>query len=480
MKYLFSLLAIILLISCEKVTPVSENTTKITIKIESPENLEIRITKDDKYDFNYKDEVVAIAESDDAGFFKFEFKLDEIGVFKIKQKNSVLLDRVYLYPGDDLKIFVDNTNRDEIKFKFEGKSAKVNNFVVNLNSQYPKKGDYYKYLLDPNAEEFNKWVDERYNGMLEYFHDYFIIDTLPDFINTYELSYINFEWAYLKNEWAILNYYYQNDKWDQEIIPENHYSFLKDLKVEEPYLHIFLGRYLESLVWEWHITQIKNGVQPTAQTRELAKFEFAKQKFIGETADIAMSLCLNDLIVYGFDERMLEVLNKMMSEYRQNVKNKNYLANIESYYKKRFTLLKGNPAPEFTLPNPFNAPISLKDFKGKAVYVFFWSLMYDPSLKYLNSFTKLQQKYIDNDKIALISVAMDEDGLEKWKKHLGEEAIGGIQLYCEGLFTNKIAVDYMINNIPFAIIIDKEGKIYMMNAPYPDSEKLPSILEGFL
>ncbi|MFH1049961.1 MAG: thioredoxin-like domain-containing protein [bacterium] len=480
MRYLIAIFLLITLFSCEKIRPVSENNTKVIIKIEAPENFEISITKDDKYDFNYKDVVIAVAESDDAGVFKFEFDLKETGVFKIKQKNVVMLDRVYLFPGDELKIYVDNTNRDDVKYKFEGKSAKVNNFVVNLNSQYPKDNEYYQNLLNPKADEFTKWVDERHNGMLEYFHDYFITDTLTDFIRNYELSNINFEWAYLKNEWAILNYYYQLDKWNEAVIPENYYSFLKDLKIEEPYLHIFLGRYLESLVWEWHIGQVKDGVQPTTQTRELAKFDFAKKKFSGETSDIAMTLCLNDLIVYSFDERMLEVLNKMMGDYKQNVKNRNYLANIENYYKKRFTILKGNPAPEFTLPNSFNAPISLKDFKGNVVYVFFWSLMYEPSLQYLKNITELQQKFENNDKITLISIEMDEGGMEKWKKHLVEQSLDGIHLYCEGLFTNKIAVDYMINNIPFAIIIDKSGKIFMMNAPYPDNDKLAGIIEGLL
>ena len=151
MKYFVGIFLVLIFASCEKFTPVSENTTTLVVHIISPEKYELSITKDDFYDFNYKDEIVETVKIDENGEFRIKFNLKEVGVFKLKQKRAVLLDRVYLFPGDELRIEIDNLNKDDIQYEFKGKSANVNKFVINLTKMYPKDDEFYNNLINPNS-----------------------------------------------------------------------------------------------------------------------------------------------------------------------------------------------------------------------------------------------------------------------------------------------------------------------------------------
>ncbi|MFC2129922.1 TlpA family protein disulfide reductase [Bacteroidota bacterium] len=474
------LILITLAVSCGKVeTPVSDNSTRISGRIAIPKSDEIIISKDNPYDFGFDYQIIATAKLDSTGAFSVEFPLEQADIVQLKNGDETLIKKVYVYTGDELIIDYDNLQKD-IKIKFEGESANANEYISQIAIQFPKDNEYYQQLINPNLEEFIKWAGDRRQQMLNYYNNYFIKDSIPPRVKNNEMSNINYEWAYLRNEWAIRNYYYLPEKWDNFTLPDNYYSFLKDLTIDEPYLHNFLGRYLEGLVWEWHIKQVKKGLTPTTQTRGLAKFEAAKAKFAGSSRDIAMALCINDILTYGFDERMVEVTNKLMEDFKRNVNDKIYFLPIETKYRKRLSLLKENPAPDFSLPNIYNAPISLSDFIGKTIYVYFWGTVYNPSVRMLDQYKELLEKFSDNSEIAFISIAMEENNFDNWKKMVNEKQLPGIQLYMEGQFSNKVAKDYMINTIPFSMIIDKEGKIIDLNAPFPGLKKLEVLLKALL
>ncbi|ROL59381.1 TlpA family protein disulfide reductase [Bacteroidetes/Chlorobi group bacterium ChocPot_Mid] len=479
MRYLVAIFLLLSLIGCEKFFPASENTTKIKLHIDVPPD-EVMIVRDNPYDFNYDYEVVAKAKLSKDFDFQFQFNLKEKDVFQLRTKENVIIERIYLYPGDELKVNIDNTNPEDLHIKFDGESAKANSFVQNIKSQYVKHQDYYDQLNNPNADVFNHYIDSLHNDMLSYFKEFFFKDSIPEVVKKMETANIDFEWAYAKIDWTIRNFYYNPQNWDKKIIPDNYYAFLNNLNLIEPYLSLFLTHYLESLIWDWHIKEVQKGVQPTEQNREMAKYQIAKQKFFGESADIAMTLCLNDLLMINFDERMMNVINNLLNDFRSSVKNKKYVEPIEKLYKQRISLLKGNPAPNFTLPNLFNAPISLNDFKGKVIYCYFWSMQYDPSIQMAKFLNRIQIENLRNPNIAFISVALEENNQEKWKNFIQGDTLTGAQLYAEGLFASKVAKDYMINTLPYAFIVDKKGNIGMMNAPFPTDSNLIETLIRFM
>ena len=480
MKYFLIIIAIFaLLTSCDKSDgPVPSDETRITGSLMSFPSFEVSITEDDIYDMNYEYKVLVTATVDSTGNFVFQFPLTEPKVVQFRIGNQILIQNLYVYPGDDLKLKIDNRSPESLTIKYEGKSAKANEFHENIKKFFPKDQEFENQLYNPDLNAFLEWNDNRRKDMLDYYNDYFVKDTVPTMVNVNEISDINFQWAYLKNEWALRNYYYYQEAWTSKVIPDNYWDFLKDINFNEPFLHNFVDRYLESLVWQWHINQVMSGKTPTTQEMEFVRYEHAKNKFTNESRDIAMAMCINGLLAYQFDERVVELVSSLLNKFKNDVNNKNYIKPLEEKFKKRMSLLKGNPARDFSLPNIFKAPIALSDFKGKVVYLYFWSTMNPASPDVIPHFNNLQMQFAGDTNIVFLSLSLENNSWDKWKAFVDDNRALGAQIYVEGSFSNKVAKDYMINALPVYVLIDKKGKIYTMTAPYPGDEKLPDLLKS--
>ena len=68
--------------------------------------------------------------------------------------------------------------------------------------------------------------------------------------------------------------------------------------------------------------------------------------------------------------------------------------------------LTGKPSPDFELEDHKGGTKSLKDFKGKYVYIDVWATWCGPCLGQIPSLQKLEEKYKDK-KIAFISISID-------------------------------------------------------------------------
>ncbi len=70
--------------------------------------------------------------------------------------------------------------------------------------------------------------------------------------------------------------------------------------------------------------------------------------------------------------------------------------------------------------------------------------------------------------------------LEKWKKLITDQKLGGVQLIGEAAFKSSICKNYGIKSIPRFLLFDKEGKIVSIDAPRPSDPKLKALLQKHL
>jgi thiol-disulfide isomerase/thioredoxin len=142
-------------------------------------------------------------------------------------------------------------------------------------------------------------------------------------------------------------------------------------------------------------------------------------------------------------------------------------------------LKKGNPAPEFVGFEDYKGgKKSLKDFRGKYVYVDVWATWCRPCIAQFPALKKLEDDYKGKN-IEFISISTDDDrrsktwenANKKWRTMVKNRKLGGTQLWA-GKDDAKFSQDYMITTIPRFFLIDPKGNIIDSNAKRPADPNL--------
>lgn len=120
----------------------------------------------------------------------------------------------------------------------------------------------------------------------------------------------------------------------------------------------------------------------------------------------------------------------------------------------------GKTAPDFTLPDLSGNMVSLKDFRGKIVFVDFWATYCVPCRKSMPELAKLYKEYRDEGLVILGLSVDDPDSYEN--RYVSEfKDKYGVQ-YPILRADEKMMKDYLGTKeafLPTLIIVDRYGKI---------------------
>lgn len=137
---------------------------------------------------------------------------------------------------------------------------------------------------------------------------------------------------------------------------------------------------------------------------------------------------------------------------------------LDEYNKRRATI-KGTPFPETVVLRDANGnTVDFSTFKGKYVYIDMWASWCGPCRKEIPHLQQLE-KELQNDNVIFVSISIDKDQ-QAWKQKMIEHDMHGHQLLD---IDNQLGQALNVRGIPFFVIYDKEGKLYMHNAPRPSS-----------
>lgn len=160
---------------------------------------------------------------------------------------------------------------------------------------------------------------------------------------------------------------------------------------------------------------------------------------------------------------------------------KSYLA--ESFSLKEI-LSAGTPSPVFENYENYNgSKTSLKDLKGKYVYVDVWATWCGPCKAEIPSLKALEKKYHGKN-IQFVSLSIDDDrshggSWEKartdWKAMIADKELSGIQLFAPNGWQSQFVLDYKIKGIPRFILIDPNGNVVTPDAPRPSDASLTEL-----
>lgn len=118
---------------------------------------------------------------------------------------------------------------------------------------------------------------------------------------------------------------------------------------------------------------------------------------------------------------------------------------------------------DFELVNPVGEKVKISSLvpKGEYCMLEFWASWCGPCRAEIPHLVKINEKYKDSG-FKIISISIDEKDAQ-WKKAMTEEKMTWSQLNDPHGFEGEIAKAYNILGIPFAILVDPNGRIVDFN-----------------
>ena len=158
--------------------------------------------------------------------------------------------------------------------------------------------------------------------------------------------------------------------------------------------------------------------------------------------------------------------------------------------KEKFNNFIGKPSPDFVnYENYKGGTTSLKDLRGKYVYVDVWATWCGPCKAEIPFLKELEKEYHDKN-IEFVSISIDngrgykdnslELSKEGWKKMIADKKMGGIQLFSDKAWKSAFVKGYKINGIPRFILIDPNGNVVEANSSRPSSPKTKELFNKLL
>ncbi|MET3879507.1 TlpA disulfide reductase family protein [Chitinophaga sp. OAE865] len=175
-----------------------------------------------------------------------------------------------------------------------------------------------------------------------------------------------------------------------------------------------------------------------------------------------------------------QVRDSLYKDYVAGAKHPAYLKEIRDIYRNANTYSDNSPAPDFSYEDVNGKKVSLKDLRGKYVYIDVWATWCGPCKMEIPHLSKIEALY-EHKKIRFVSLSVDKPAdKQKWKDFVQKGNLKGIQLLADKDFRSDFIQKFNINSIPRFILIAPDGKIVSADALRPSNPELKALLDKLL
>jgi peroxiredoxin len=404
------------------------------------------------------------------------------------QGESVQL-KIYLEPGGNLEIAF-NGQGDDKSLEFAGDLALPAQYLLekDLQNRKSQKMRLACYRPPKTAGDFK-----------------YIRDSLAQsqyaFLETFKKAHPELSDTFYKREKLAISYSLYADLYgyprrvnvinrERMKIPSNWYAFMEDIKMDDPAI-------LDISEGEWFVTyyvalesakragisyeEISWNSDWIRETFDFVGDHFTHQRFYNQIGHYFLNLYMEDdrMGTAGIEDLVVEYLSKSTDETLKK--------DIQRLCNKWAPIAKGQPAPNFKLFDIDGDTVSLKDFRGKYVFVDFWFAGCG-SCKAMFPYLKLIMNEYKQRNIVFISISVDKEQSD-WEQMLKE---GYNQEGIQVLFEEKpnwihlwdpqsraVAKQYLITGYPTYILIDRDGNYMRYRCERPNRmDKIRKLLEA--
>ena len=431
--YLSTILLAILLIACNS----SEENKSVSISgtITNPVDNKVQLSSAD---------MKLVFQLDENNSFDTTLTLNE-GRYNLRHGREST--KIYLVPGTDLNITVNNDLFDE-SISYTGTGATNSIFLAKKYLHREENNMDSKALFSQNEEDFLKTLDDQAISNTSFLENY---EGLGKGFYNEELKSIEYEKLLSIADYQVAHRYFTKSM-DFEA-SDKITNMLSDVNLDDE------KTYKEDQSY----ARLVNSIIVNQEMKDA----LSKLKSIN-SQDIKESVLQN--LKYELRPGIKDLdftYNEMVSLTQDSV----LLAELATTYEKCKLLEPGKDSPKFNYVDRNGDYVSLEDLKGKNVYVDVWATWCGPCLAEVPFLKEVEEKYRSQN-IEFVSVSIDnQKDKEKWLAMIDKENLGGLQLFADKDWKSDFVVNYNIKGIPRFIIIDDEGKIVSPDAPRPSSGK---------
>lgn len=196
--------------------------------------------------------------------------------------------------------------------------------------------------------------------------------------------------------------------------------------------------------------------------------------------EIMMDVIANDTVKAFFLKEQMEI-NEVnnLSEFRaiyQPFEKYTFPSDVKKKYQQVYenfigdTAYLGKSSYDFSLPDTSGKMVSMKDFKGRVIFIDVWATWCGPCRGQFPFLKEIEEEYRGNKDIVFVGISTDKiKDKQKWLKTIKKENLGGVQLMDD--FGKAFGRKYQILSIPRFLLIDKQGKWIEIRCPLPEAKK---------
>jgi hypothetical protein len=301
------------------------------------------------------------------------------------------------FPAEDSSANHQEGTETTVDISVYGKdSTELNALIIDFNSQYNHLFSKSEGYLSPS----------KINALL----DTFVIATKKRYAqirNPYFKNYLEYSFANFYSSTSRSKAFLYNQFIDKKPIQYNNYEYMQ-------FFNAYFKGYLKAYASKKIGGGIYNSINAFADYRDL-KSQLKEDKSINNDT-IHELLILKGLIDFyyspDFDKHQVHSVIEQL--YRETI--------YPVHKSIAFTILQtinqlqpGAPAPDFVANDRSGMKVNLTNYKGKHIYLNFFSSESETSQKEMQKIVDLKKKF--NDKITFISVCLD-DSFKSYKTYL--------------------------------------------------------------
>lgn len=412
------------------------------------------------------------AKFDSTGRATLEFNLPHptFAFFELGKKWVSL----YLEPGYDLELNLDTLNENAIRFS--GKGAEANNYLVQSQR-------IYKTYRQRGGKNFWELTPFELIGRLDSLRKDYASFHLR-YCDSTNLSKSTSLILELNNKLMLISFK-QNfllthsiDSAVKDQYPEQLLNISKEITFEDDLLSYRMDNYALVLYWYLELELKRPSLESKKRTENTDELipaiindSIAKDKKY--PAGVKEFLIVNNIYSSMKRSGLTPVTDSLFNGFIHTYPSSEYLPQLQSLADKCLAISPGSIAPDITGTTIDGKSLSLKELRGKVVYVDVWATWCGPCRKEFPFSKEIEEKFVQDDKVVFLFVSIDQDKAAWRKMVTDEKELKGIHI---NLLEEQMRKSYLISGVPWFILIDHEGKIVNAEAPKPSSGKVENAI----